>query len=251
MNDTDLYIFGKHPVEEALTRKPSSVNKLYIRNNIKSSLIKNIQRLSSENGIPVIKVPGRKLNELVGKVNDQGIVAQMSPISYWDLSDWLLEKCDISQNPSVLLLNEIEDPQNLGAILRTAAASDIDAVILPKHRQAPITSTVFKTSAGTAGIIPIIRVTNLNQTIQQLKDEGFWIVGMDNNASKSFWDQDYDMPLGIVIGSEGKGIRKKTLEHCDFLVNIPMSNNVESLNASVSTALICYEIKRFKLKKTS
>ncbi|HKJ34245.1 MAG TPA: 23S rRNA (guanosine(2251)-2'-O)-methyltransferase RlmB [Balneolales bacterium] len=248
MNDTELYIFGRHPVEEALLRNPAKINKIFIREYINAQSIKNIQRLSSENRIPVVHVPGRKLYELVGKVNDQGVVAQMSPVAYYDLDEWLIEKCNIDEQPTLLLLDEIEDPHNLGAILRTVAASGIDAVILPKHRQAPVNATVFKTSAGTAGLVPIIRVTNLNQTILQLKGVGFWIVGMDQNAPKSYWEQDYDMALAVVIGSEGKGIRKKTLEHCDFLINIPMANEVESLNASVSAALVCYEIKRFKSK---
>ncbi|HKJ44491.1 MAG TPA: 23S rRNA (guanosine(2251)-2'-O)-methyltransferase RlmB [Balneolales bacterium] len=244
MESSDFYIFGKHPVEDTLTRTPKKINKIFIRTKSNTSFIKNIERLSSENRIPVIHVPGRKLKDLVGNVNDQGIVAQISPVTYFDLDDWLITHCKIDEQPAVLLLDEIEDPHNVGAILRTAAASGIDAVIVPKHRQAPVNATVYKTSAGTAGLVPIIRVTNLNQTIMRLKEEGFWFCGLDQNAPKSFWEQDYDMPTAVIIGSEGKGIREKTLSHCDFIINIPMDNTVESLNASVSAALVCYEIKR-------
>jgi 23S rRNA (guanosine2251-2'-O)-methyltransferase len=249
MESSDLYIFGKHPVEDTLTRTPTKINKIFIRNNSKTGFIRNIERLSSENRIPVIHVPGRKLKDLVGNVNDQGIVAQISPVAYFDLEDWLITHFKIDEKPVVLLLDEIEDPHNVGAILRTAAASGIDAVIVPKHRQAPVNATVYKTSAGTAGLVPIIRVTNLNQTIMRLKEEGFWICGLDQNAPKSYWEQDYDMPTAVIIGSEGKGIREKTLSHCDFIINIPMDNDVESLNASVSAALVCYEIKRKRSTK--
>lgn len=244
MESGNQYIYGKHPVEDLLQRHPEKISKIYIRENIKPGFIHQIETLSSENKIPVMRVPGRKLQELAGSVNDQGIIAQISAVGYEDLEDWLLEKADMSTNPVVLLLDEIEDPHNFGAILRTAAASDVDAVIVPKHRQTPVNATVFKTSAGTAGLIPIIRVTNLNQTIMKLKDHGFWVTGLEQNAERTLWEQDYDMPLAVVVGSEGKGIREKTLKHCDFTVRIPMANGVESLNASVSVSLLCYEIVR-------
>lgn len=240
----DLLLFGRKPIEEALKNNPEKIDKVYIRDSAGGGL-HQIITLASDHRIPVQKVPGSKLNELVGPVNDQGVVAQMSAITYIEFEEWI-DSVNTSENPSVLILDELEDVANFGAILRTAAASGMNAIIVPKHRQAPVNSTVYKTSAGTAGKVPIIRVVNINQTIAKLKNLGFWIVGLDQNAKTDLWKQDLIMPLGIIVGSEGKGIREKTLSHCDFTLKLPMAHQVESLNASVSAALICYEVVRQK-----
>src|SRR5699024_7423337 len=192
---------------------------------------------------PVSYILGNSQYELVGRIKDQGIVALMSSVHYQEFEEWLDNKAT-DHYPAVLLQDEITDPHNVGAILRTAAAAGIEAVLVPKHRQAPINATVFKTSAGTAGRIPIVRVGNLNQSIMQLKDEGFWIAGLDMEGDKPLWELQVDRPLAFVIGSEGKGVRQKTLEHCDYTFSIPMHNRVESLNASVSAALVSYEWQR-------
>lgn len=241
----DLLLFGRNPVEEVLKNTPDKVEKIYVRDSAGGGL-GSIISLASENKIPVQRVPGKKLNDLVGPVNDQGVVAQMSAVAYAELEDWL-EIVEISTNPTIIILDELEDVSNFGAILRTAAAAGMSAVMVPKHRQAPVNATVFKTSAGTAGRIPIIRVVNVNQSIAKLKDAGFWVVGLDQDAPSLLWQQDLNMPLAIVVGSEGKGVREKTLSHCDFMVKLPMEHNVESLNASVSAALICYEVVRQRL----
>jgi len=243
MSDTNLYIYGRKPVEEALKDEAERVDKIFVRNSVSNSSIQEIVDTASAHRIPVNYVPGNKLYDLVGKVNDQGVVALLSAVKYEEFEDWI-ETVDTDDNPAILLLDEIEDPHNVGAILRTAAAAGIAAVLVPKHRQAPINATVYKTSAGTAGRIPIVRVGNLNQTILQLKDHGFWLAGLDQDGEKELWEQLFDMPMAFVIGNEGKGIRKKTLEHCDFTITIPMENEVPSLNASVSAALICYEWRR-------
>ena len=190
-------------------------------------------------------VPGSKLYELVGSVNDQGVVAAVSHAEYIDFEEWL-EEVEPNPDTAVLLLDEIEDPHNFGAILRTAAAAGISAVIVPKHRQAPVNAAVFKTSAGTAGRIPIVRAVNLNQAILSLKENKFWIAGLDMEG-ETIWNHTFDVPMAFVIGNEGRGMRKKTGEHCDFLLSLPMFNNVESLNASVSAALVCYEWRRQKM----
>lgn len=242
---SNIYIYGKNPVFEALKNEPERVDKIFVRDSLKDSSISEIFTLASNNRIPINHVPGNKLYELVGKVNDQGVVALLSAVSYDDFGNWI-DKVDLSTYPGILLLDEIEDPHNLGAILRTAAAAGIDAVLVPKHRQAPVNATVFKTSAGTAGRIPIVRVGNLNQCILELKDQGFWIAGLSVDGTTQLWDLEVDRPLAFVIGNEGSGIRKKTLEHCDYRISIPMHNKVESLNASVSAALIAYEWRRKK-----
>lgn len=242
--DENIYIYGKNAVEEAL-ESDQSVEKIYIRQNLPDSNFASIITLASGHRVPVSHVPGNKLYGYVGKVNDQGIVALMSAVTYHDFDEWI-EEVNIDTYPGILLLNEIEDPGNLGAILRTAAAAGLEAVIVPKHRQAPVTPLVFKTSAGTAGRIPIVRVGNLNQAILKLKDIGFWIAGLEMAGERSLWELEIDRPLAFVIGNESSGIRKKTLEHCDYTFKIPMQNNVESLNASVSAALVCYEWARKK-----
>lgn len=244
-NDTNIYIYGRNPIQEALTTEPERVEKIFVRDSLHDSQLTNIFDLASQHRIPISHVPGSKLYDLVGKVNDQGVVALMSKVSYQDFGSWL-DSIDTSIYPAVLLLDEIEDPGNLGAMLRTAAAAGISAVLVPKHRQAPVNATVYKTSAGTAGRIPIVRVGNLNQAIMKLKDEGFWIGGLDMDGDQELWDLEVDRPLAFVIGNEGSGISQRTLEHCDYHFKIPMENNVESLNASVSAALLCYEWRRKK-----
>lgn len=244
-NDTNIYIFGRNPIEEALTNEAERIEKIYVRDTLRDSQIPKIFDLASQYRIPISHVPGSKLYQLVGDVNDQGVVALMSKVTYQDFGTWL-DSIDTSTYPAVLLLDEIEDPGNFGAMLRTAAAAGISAVLVPKHRQAPVNATVYKTSAGTAGRIPIVRAGNLNQSIMKLKDEGFWIGGLDMDGDQELWDLEIDRPLAFVVGNEGSGISQKTLEHCDYRFRIPMENNVESLNASVSAALMCYEWKRKK-----
>lgn len=242
-NDTNNFIYGRNPIEEVLRNEAERVEKIFVRKSVRDSQLTELFDLASQHRIPISHVPGSKLHQLVGDVNDQGVVAQMSKISYKDLGTWL-DTVDTSTYPAVLLIDEITDPGNLGAILRTAAAAGISAVLVPKHRQAPINATVYKTSAGTAERIPIVRVGNLNQAIRKLKDEGFWIGGLDIGGDQLLWDLEVDRPLAFVVGNEESGISQKTLEHCDYTFRIPMGNDVESLNASVSAALLCYEWNR-------
>jgi 23S rRNA (guanosine2251-2'-O)-methyltransferase len=246
VENSNHYIYGRKPVEEQLLNQPERVSKLYIKRGLKGSDVTKILSIASKTRIPVAEVPGNKLFDLVGSVNDQGVVAAISETEYLEFEEWL-ESIQPDANTAVLLLDEIEDPHNFGAILRTAAAAGITAVIVPKHRQAPVNAAVFKTSAGTAGRIPIVRAVNLNQAILSLKEHKFWIAGLDQESKTTIWQQKYDVPMAFVIGNEGRGMRKKTGEHCDFLLSLPMMNRVESLNASVSAALVCYEWRRQKL----
>lgn len=241
----NIYIYGRNPIQEALQDEAEKIEKIFVRNSLRNEHVSSILNIASQYRIPVSHVPGAKLHELVGGVNDQGIVALMSTIEYQEFGEWI-DTVDTSEYPAILLLDEIEDPRNVGAILRSAAAAGVNAVLVPKHRQAPISATVFKTSAGTAGKIPIVRVGNLNQSIMKLKDAGFWIAGLAMGGEQKLWNLEVDRALAFVIGNEGSGIRQKTLEHCDYAFSIPMENGVESLNASVSAALVCYEWNRKK-----
>lgn len=238
--ENETYIYGRNPVEEQLNHRPDHVVKLFVRDNLKGAKVNKLLQTAREHRIPVQRIPGKKLYDLVGSVNDQGVVAQISAVTHLELQDWL-DQIDIAANPAVLLLDEIEDPQNFGAIIRSAVASGISGIIIGKHRQAPVNPAVIKTAAGSIQHIPIIRVTNINQSLLTLKDEGFWVMGLDQDGEHPFWEAQYDIPLCFVLGSEEKGIRKKTKEHCDFTVHIPMAGPTESLNVSVSSALLCYE----------
>ncbi len=241
----NFFIYGRNPVEEALQNQPDEIDKIFVKSNIKPSTYQHIIELAEEHEVPLVKVPGAKIYNLVGKVNDQGFVAQKSAVSYTNLFDWI-ETLVMSDNPAVLLLQGIEDPHNFGAILRSAAAADISAVIIPMQNQAPVNATVFKTSAGTAGRIPVIRIHDINQGIKDLTATGFTIMGLDGSAKTSVWEADLNQPVAFLIGSEGQGISPHNLKRCDELVHLPMHNNVESLNASVSAALISYERMRQK-----
>lgn len=232
-------------MEETLQNRPNEVDKVFVKNSIKSSSYQNINELAQKNGVPLVKVPGAKIYNLVGRVADQGFVAQLSSAKYTNFFDWV-ETLVLSNNPAVLFLHGIEDPHNFGAILRSAAAAGIEAVIIPMQNQAPVNATVFKTSAGTAGRIPIIRVHDVNQGLKDLKATGFTIIGLDGNAKKSLWEADLDRPVAFLIGSEGEGIHSENLKRCDATLNIPMAHNVESLNASVSAAIVSYEWMRRK-----
>ncbi|MEP1151369.1 MAG: 23S rRNA (guanosine(2251)-2'-O)-methyltransferase RlmB [Balneola sp.] len=241
----NIFIYGRNPIIEALINRPNEVEKIFIKSSIQVNSIEGLPDLISENSIPVSKVPQVKIQNLVGRVNDQGIVALLSQIRYTDYFEWVSE-LDLSSNPGVLFLDGIEDPHNFGAILRTAAASGIAAVIVPTQKQSPVNATVFKTSAGTAGRIPIIRVHDINQGIKDLKLAGFEIFALDGNSGSSFWETKFDKPSAFLIGNEGDGLKQQAIKKASKTLQIPMSNSVESLNASVSAALICYEWARGK-----
>lgn len=242
-NSDNFYIYGRNPIIEALTHRPDEIEKIFIRNSISISSIEGLQHLIKKNSIPISKIPSQKIQNLVGRVNDQGIVALISKIKYTNFFDWVQE-LDLQSNPAVILLDGIEDPYNFGAILRTTASAGIAAVVVPSQKQSPVNATAFKTSAGVAGRIPIIRVHDTNQAVKDLLATGFKILALDGNAKDSFWDIDIETPIAFLIGNEGRGIDKKMKSKVSGVIKIPMENQVESLNASVSTALICYEWKR-------
>jgi 23S rRNA (guanosine2251-2'-O)-methyltransferase len=241
--DTSLYIYGRKPIEEAILANPKNVKIVYVKDSVKDSEVTELRKYLSRYKITLTKVPENKLVKLVGDVNTQGFVAELKEFKSLDLNEWL-ETLDRDSNPLVFVLDELEDPHNVGAIIRVAAASGASGVIMSKHRQAPITSTVFKTSAGTASTLPIVVVSNTNDTIKKLKDEKFWVIGLDAGEKKTIWDEEFDAPVAVVIGNEGRGIRENTGKVCDYMLSIPMEPGVESLNASVSAAVVAYEWRR-------
>jgi len=238
-----IYIYGKKPVEELLLSRPDIVARIYVQGSVKGSEFEEVRSYARENKISINAVPKKKMDELVGDVNDQGIIAEIHEFPYTDFDEWLGE-VDLDSNPSVIFLDELQDVHNVGAIVRTAVATGMSAIMLPAHRQAPINNTVFKTSAGTVMHIPIIRVGNANQALKKLQDHKFWVYGLVQDGDMNIFDYVHDSPTVFVVGSEGFGIRAKTQELCDYSVSIPMTEKTESLNASVSAAVCMYEIMR-------
>lgn len=236
-------IAGKHPVLEAL-RSGREINKIWIAEGAQKHLTAPIVAEAKKLGIVIQHVDKRKLDGMAEGVQHQGIVAQAAAFRYYEVEDILERAKENGETPFLLLLDEIEDPHNLGSILRTAECTGVHGVIIPKRRSAGLTATVLKTSAGAAEHVPVARVTNLAQTIDRLKEEGVWIAGADVSAEQDVYATKFDLPLGIVIGNESKGIGRLIKEKCDFLVKLPMAGRLNSLNASVAAGVFMYEVLR-------
>lgn len=239
----NLLIFGKHAIREAFSRETGKISKLFVLNSLAPTKYEDLKKECKVHNIPISSVPIQKLDRLSNQGNHQGFIAEISPIDYTNFFDWI-EQTMVGPTTAVLLLDSIKDPHNLGAIIRSATAAGISAIIIPKQQQVPVNATVFKVSAGTAGIIPVIRVHNTEQGLKDLKLAGFTLIGLEGNASNSLWTTEWTGPLAFILGSEGCGISKKIAKLLDICVSIPMEQAVESLNASVSAALISYEWKR-------
>lgn len=250
----DNIVYGMHAVMGALDERPELVEKLYIRDGLNSPNLTIIYNACKANKIPVSSVPNDyKLDQMIGsKVNHQGLVAMTRDFQYLEIDD-LLKLNNKDEAKLIIIMDEIEDPHNVGAIIRTAVAVGATGVIVPKHRQAPISGAVYKTSAGTVNKISIARVSNIGVAIEKLKKQGYWVaaLGMDTSArdninikNKSLWESDLKGNLAIIVGNEGQGVHKHNMDNSDMVISIPMDNKVESLNASVSGAIAMYEWKR-------
>ncbi|MFB9329541.1 23S rRNA (guanosine(2251)-2'-O)-methyltransferase RlmB [Paenibacillus aurantiacus] len=244
--DAQEWIAGKHPVMEAL-RSGREINKIWIAEQAQKGAGAIIAEAKNA-GIIVQTVDKRKLDQMVEGVPHQGIVAQAAAYRYFELDELIERAKESGETPFFLLLDEIEDPHNLGSILRTAECTGVHGVIIPKRRSASLTATVAKTSAGAVEYVPVARVTNLAQTIDRLKEEGIWIAGTDLQAEQDVYRSNFDLPLGIVIGNEAKGIGRLIREKCDFLVKLPMHGQLNSLNASVAAGVLMYEVVRQRRK---
>jgi len=236
-------IYGKNPVIEAL-QAGQPINKIYLAIGPKHPVDKKIMQLARQNGVPVREVDRKKLMELAGHDKTQGVVAILTEIGYSTLEDIFNRAAQRPEAPLITILDEIQDPHNFGAIIRSAEAFGFHGIIIPKDRSVGITDTVAKTSAGAVSHIPIVRVQNLAQWIKTLKAENVWIAGTDQQAEISLFEADFNRPLAVVIGSEGKGMRRLIKASCDFLIRIPMVGQINSLNASVAAALIFCEARK-------
>ncbi|QPC48019.1 23S rRNA (guanosine(2251)-2'-O)-methyltransferase RlmB [Mangrovibacillus cuniculi] len=242
MTQEQEWIGGRNPVQEAL-RSERDINKIWIAEGAQKGPIQNILHLAKNTGVTVQTVPRSKLDQLeLGQ--HQGVAAQVAAYQYADIDDLFAIAQNRGEDPFFILLDELEDPHNLGSIMRTADAVGAHGIIIPKRRSVSLTATVAKASTGAIEHIPVVRVTNLARTIDDLKEQGVWIAGTDAKHSQDYRRLDGTMPLGLVIGSEGKGIGRLIKEKCDFLIHLPMVGHVTSLNASVAASILMYEVYR-------
>ncbi len=238
------YIVGRNPVIECLQRRARYVEKIWVAEGNTHSRIRHIIAKAQEAGVPVKRCTRRELDRLEPSVPHQGVIALVNLTRYSDLPS-ILAKIQSNESDALLvMLDGVQDPRNLGAVLRTADAANADAVLIPKNRAVGITSAVHKASAGASEHVPIARVTNIAQTIDLLKKAGIWVVGSAGGASCSYIDADFSVPLCLVLGSEGEGIRRLVKQKCDYLVHLPMLGQIESLNVSVAAGVLLYEVLR-------
>jgi len=240
-------IEGRNSVLELL-ESGKDINKIFVTKGEKHGSIHKIIAKARERKIIIVEKDKRQMEEMAQTQNYQGVIAIVPPFEYCEIEDILNEAKKRKEEPFVLILDGIEDPHNLGSIIRTAETAGVHGIIIPKRRAALVNATVNKASAGAVEHMKIARVTNITDSIEKLKKEGLWICGTDINAKKYYYEQDLTGALGIVIGNEGNGISEKVKKNCDFLVKIPMKGKITSLNASVSAGIIMYESVEQRLK---
>jgi len=241
-----IYLYGKHALREALLARPTSVSKVFLDPNAEND--PEIKTLLKEASIvPSLMKNGDASQKVGSDAVHQGVIAVINPEKLYISIEDVVTLLKKQSNPSVVLLDELQDPHNVGAIIRSAAAFGATAIFMPEHNQSPITGTVIKTSAGMAFRIPIVKIGNVNQMIRRLKDEyGFWSYGLVMKGDTELPKAQFDTPTLFVVGNESTGIREKTLELCDVKLSIPMHPGCESLNASVAASVVLYEWSRSK-----
>lgn len=233
------FIIGRHPAVAAL-KSQQTINKVFIQENLKSDAIHDIVKLAEKRKLIVSIVPKRELDHLADGENHQGVVLAIAAFEYATIDDVFQKAKDQDESPFILILDNIEDPHNLGSILRTADAAGVHGVIIPKHRAVGLTSTVAKTSAGAIEHVPVVRVVNLVNTVKELKKRGMWIFGTDMDGT-DYRKWDAKGSIGLIIGNEGKGISPLLKKQVDETLTIPMVGQVQSLNASVAASLLIYQ----------
>ena len=236
--DYEDIVAGRNAVLELL-KSNKDVNKIFVERGEKHGSIKEIIAKAKEQKIVLVEVDKNKLDSMAE--NHQGVVAVVPPFNYCEVEDILELARSKNEDPFIVILDGIEDPHNLGSIIRTAETAGVHGVIIPKRRNATVNSTVTKVSAGATTYMKIARVNNLNETIRKLKEEGLWVIGTDGYAKTLYYNQDLKGPLAIIVGSEGYGMSKLVKDNADILIKIPMKGKITSLNASVSAGIIIYE----------
>ena len=238
-------IFGFHAVEAILRREPNRIQSLWLQEGRRDKRIQALEALARNQGVALTLVGRAELDDMIDG-RHQGVVATVEGSGSREVLDerGLLAHLQGIDQPLVLVLDGVTDPHNLGACLRSADAAGVSAVVVPKDRSADLGPTVSKVACGAAESIPFARVTNLSRTLEKLKAAGLWLVGTTGEADTTVYDQDLTGPLCLVMGAEGEGMRRLTLENCDFLVKLPMAGTVESLNGSVATGICLFEAVR-------
>ncbi len=237
---------GKHSVLEAL-RAGRTVSRLFVLRESRDGQIQSILREAKKQGLPVDFVTKERLDQLSETDHHQGVIARLAAFEYSELSDVFDNLSDTDEPPFFFLLDGIEDPHNLGAIIRTAHQAGAHAVIIPKRRAVGLTSTAVAASAGAIHYIPVVRVSNLSDTIRELKDRGIWFVCADMDGT-TMYELNLTGPIGVVVGGEGAGVSRLVKENCDMTARIPMKGQIDSLNASVAAGVLGYEVVRQRIQ---
>ena len=237
-----MIITGRKPVLESLN-SDASISKIYIQFGNRGDVVEQIKSLAKQKNIPVSEISPSKLIEIAGRGETQGIAALREDLKLSSL-DQILAKTKEKKNPVLVLLDMIQDPHNLGAIMRTAEAAGVDGILITKNNSAPLNQTVVKASAGAVEHLDICLIDNLVNSLKVLKENGYWVVGSTLEGAQSHTSIDFNMPVVLIVGNEEKGIRHLTARNCDFLVKIPMIGKINSLNVSVATGVLLFEIVR-------
>lgn len=241
-------VAGRNAVFEALASK-RPVNKIYIKTGLQGGSLGKIVAAAQASAVPVEFVQAEKLDRLAPGMRHQGIVALAAPVAFSSLEDVLQRAASRKEVPFLLLLDGLQDPQNVGALIRSADAAGVHGVLLPGRRSCPLNMAVAKVSAGAVNYVPVVQIGNVVQTLRSLKEQGFWAAGADMDGDSLYFDADFDRPIVLVIGSEGNGLGRLVKENCDMLVRIPMQGGVNSLNASAAGAILMYEVVRQRVQK--
>ena len=241
----DELVIGRNPVLEAI-KAGRNIDTLYVNRGDKQGSVGKIIALCRENGIMVKETDNKKLDYMCGGANHQGVIARVAAHEYASIDDIFARAEEKGEAPFIIICDEIEDPHNLGAIIRTAECAGAHGVIIPKRRSATLNYTVDKTSAGALEYMPVARVSNLPSTMEDLKKRGVWIYGTDMEG-ETWCKTDMKGSMALVVGSEGTGMGRLVQEKCDFILSLPLSGNINSLNASVAAGVVMYEVSRQRL----
>ena len=240
-------ICGRNPVLEAL-RSGREIDRLLVCHGVSGGSVTAIIAKAKQKGILIKEISPQKLDYYCGGANHQGVAVMLASQEYSTVEDILNTARERNENPFIIVCDEIEDPHNLGAIIRTAEASGVHGIIIPKRRSASLNATVAKSACGALEYMKVARVTNIPNTIDELKEQGIWVFGADMDG-EDYEQVDFDLPVAIVIGNEGKGIGNLTAKKCDRIVSLPMMGKINSLNASVAAGILMYEAVRKRRKK--
>ncbi len=246
MGYTEFTIEGRNAVIEAF-RAGKPIDKLFILDGCQDGPVSTIKREAKKRDVLVKYVTKERLDQMSETGKHQGVIAYAAAYEYAELEDIFAKAAEKGEDPFILILDNIEDPHNLGAIIRTANLAGAHGVIIPKNRAAGLTATVARTSAGALNYTPVVKVTNISKTIQELKERGLWFVCADMGGTRMY-ELNLKGPIGLVIGNEGDGVSRLVKENCDMIASIPMKGDIDSLNASVAAGVLAYEIVRQRLQ---